>query len=196
MSGPDLPRWESVLATATTELPEIRVLRGTKGGRIRSVPVFHIGGAHAAVQRAIAVAASNGGHLLPGILPQALSRVYTVCSGLGMVGASSPHSARYAYCCGLIVHLHAAGWSEREALARAANALGHGAQRTTWVRAVYGQSIGDLWSVPHAGVSHLGPGSMTGALPDCSIQQARTARNHEAPALSTPPSNSNPDRHA
>lgn len=145
MSAPDLPRWESVLANATAELTEIRVMRGTKGGRIRSVPVFNIAGARAAVQRAIAVAATNGGHLLPGILPQALSRVYTVCSDMGMVGASSPHSARYAYCCGLIVHLHAAGWSERETLGRAANALGHGAQRTDWVRTVYGQTVRDLW---------------------------------------------------
>lgn len=145
MAGPDLARWEDLLRHATSDMPELRVSRGTKGGRIRQVGIFDVAETLNAIARARAVARSNGGCLIPGDLRQAIARVYTICFGIGLMGAQSPHAARDGYCCQLIRHLHVLGWSEREALAKAANALGHGAQRTDWVRTVYGQTVRDLW---------------------------------------------------
>lgn len=145
MSGPDLARWEGALQEATTELPEVRVARGTKGGRLRQVAIIEVSATLEALARARGVARSLGGCLISGELPQALARVYAVTARIGMTGVHSPHSARYGYCCRLLCHLHAQKWSERDALAKAANVLGHGAQRTDWVRTVYGQTVRDLW---------------------------------------------------
>ena len=145
MAGPDLARWDDLLRHATSDTPELRVSRGTKGGRLRQAAIFEVPELLNAISRAREVARTRDGCLIPGELPQAISRVYTVSSEIGMTGPHSPHAARYGYCCRLIRHLHGQGWSEREALAKAANALGHGAQRTDWVRTVYGQTVRDLW---------------------------------------------------
>ena len=145
MSGPDLARWEGLLGQTPAEMPELRVSRGTKGGRLRHAAVIEVPETLDAIARARKVASSGNGCLIPGDLPHAIARVYAVCSGIGMTGAHSPHAARYGYCCRLIRHLHVQGWAEREALAKTANALGHGAQRTDWVRTVYGQTVRNLW---------------------------------------------------
>ena len=86
MAGPDLARWEDVLRHATSDMPELRVSRGTKGGRMRQVAIFDVAGTLKAIARAREVARSRGGCLIPGGLPQAIARVYTVCSGIGMTG--------------------------------------------------------------------------------------------------------------
>ncbi|TDK26312.1 hypothetical protein E2F46_06925 [Luteimonas aestuarii] len=145
MCSHDLANWESTLRQSKLELPELRVSRGAKGGRLRQAVIIDVPKTLDAIGRAREVAASTGGFLIPGELPQAIARVYSICSRIGMTGAQSPHAARYGYCCCLIRHLHGKGWTEREALAKAANALGHGAQRTDWVRTVYGQTVRDLW---------------------------------------------------
>lgn len=145
MSCPDLARWSQRLQEETQPLPKLFISRGAKGGRHRQIPVQNVAAVFDVLTRAEAHCRSNGCVLIAGSLPQALSHFYDVVRGVGMVAEHSPHCLRYSYCCELFRHLHAAGWAEKDALAYVANALGHGAGRTTWVKQVYGRTVKDLW---------------------------------------------------
>ena len=148
MSGPDLARWCKQLQQETQPLPKLFLSRGAKGGRHRQVPVQKVAAAIDLLTRAEAHCRNNGGVLITGLLPQALSRFYDVVRGVGMVAEHSPHCLRYSYSCDLLRYLHAEGWAEKDALVFVANALGHGAGRTTWVKQVYGRTVKDLWAEP------------------------------------------------
>ena len=148
MSGPDLARWSKKLQQETQPLPTLFVTRGVKGGRHRQVPVQNVAITIDLLTRAHAYCRGNGGVLIAGLLPRALSHLYDVVRDVGMVAEHSPHCLRYSYCCELLRHLHAEGWAEKDALAYVANALGHGAGRTTWVKQVYGRTVRDLWVAP------------------------------------------------
>lgn len=57
---------------------------------------------------------------------------------IGLTGAYSPHSLRYAWAQEAICHYLAQGFSEKEALALTAMDLGHGDGRGRYVAQVYG----------------------------------------------------------
>lgn len=58
---------------------------------------------------------------------------------IGLTGAYSPHSLRYAWAQDAIRHYLAQGFSRKETLAMVAMDLGHGGGRGRYVAQMYGQ---------------------------------------------------------
>lgn len=142
MSGPHLNSWRAALE-GRTPLPVI-ISSGTKGGRIRELPVSLIPDKQAALEAvkfAQAVAAERGGKLIDKpTLEQAVDRWDNETRAIGLVGKNSPHALRYAFAVEAIQGLQAKGLTEKQAYALTSCLLGHGEGRGRWVRQVYSRT--------------------------------------------------------
>lgn len=140
MSAQSLPAWEKALLQGDGGV--IFVCHGTKGGRLRALPVVALPdppGALQAVQNARQCVKTNGGQLIPrSDLKTALARFHYVAGKIGMIGEHSPHSLRYAFACASIDHMkNRHGLSRAEANAAVSQMLGHGDGRGRYVERVY-----------------------------------------------------------
>jgi len=133
MATRSLATWERQLARGTAT---VQVLHGTKGGRTRDAhPTDHTR-ALAAVREARA--AVEGAKLMRGSSLEAARSAYQRdCRSVGLEGAQSPHSARYAYAQERFHIYVSQGFDAREAKSAVSMDLGHGSGRDRWVEHVY-----------------------------------------------------------
>lgn len=140
MASKSLLAWEKALAQGDSGV--LMVCHGTKGGRLRALPVASLPNPQSALQavrNALQHVKTNRGHLIPRKnLKIALDRFHYVGSKVGLVGEHSPHSLRYAFACSAIDHLKAQhGLSRASANAAVSQLLGHGDGRGRYVERVY-----------------------------------------------------------
>lgn len=119
--------------------PRLTVVFGTKGGRPRETRILDTDAVRQALDKAIAVAENRNGRLIDKPdLKTAMKYWHSQASQIGLTGAYSPHSLRYAWAQDAIRHYLAQGFSDKEALAQTAMDLGHGDGRGRYVAQVYG----------------------------------------------------------
>ena len=113
----------------------IIVRDGTKGGRARSVVVTPGGleRAQGAVKAALAVLREQKTLVVSVSLKAALEQHSDRLARLGLKGENSCHSLRRAFAMDQYRHYLAVGCSEKVALSRTSNDLGHGDRRGRWV---------------------------------------------------------------
>lgn len=139
-SAQSLNTWKQALERGDSRLT---VVFGTKGGRPRETIILDAGAVRKAVDAALAVAEQRHGRLIDKPdLKSAMKYWHGQASRLGLTGAYSPHSLRYAWAQDAIRHYLAQGSSEKEALAMTAMDLGHGDGRGRYVAQVYGRRGG------------------------------------------------------
>lgn len=142
MSVKHLDSWRASLE-GQSALPLI-VSAGTKGGRVRELPVSLIPNREAALQAVIVaqqVAAERGGRLIDKpTLKQAVDKWDNEMRAIGLTGKLSGHSLRYAFAVAAIERFQAQGLSEKRALELTSCLLGHGEGRGRWVRQVYSRT--------------------------------------------------------
>lgn len=132
-----LRTWQQALARNETRLT---VVFGTKGGRPRDTLILDAGAVKKAVDHALSVAEQRNGKLIDKPdLRSAMKYWHGQASRIGLTGAYSPHSLRYAWAQDAIRHYLVLGFSEKEALAMTSMDLGHGDGRGRYVAQVYGQ---------------------------------------------------------
>ncbi|MEC5321568.1 integrase domain-containing protein [Brenneria populi subsp. brevivirga] len=132
-----LGTWKQALEHGETRLT---VVFGTKGGRPRETVILDAGAVRKALGNALAVAEQRNGRLIDKPdLKSAMKYWHGQASRIGLTGAYSPHSLRYAWAQDAIRHYLAQGFSEKEALALVAMDLGHGDGRGRYVAQVYGR---------------------------------------------------------
>lgn len=131
MAGNSLREW----ARALGEGQPIIVRDGTKGGRARSVVVAPGGLERAlgAVKSAQAVLEQQGQLVVSKTLKSAVEQHSDRLARLDLKGENSCHSLRRAFAMDQYRHYLAAGCSQKVALARVSNDLGHGDGRGRWV---------------------------------------------------------------
>lgn len=135
-SGQSLRTWQNALERGDPRLP---VVFGTKGGRPRETLILDTGAVRQAVADALSVAEQRHGKLIDKPdLKSAMKYWHSQAARLGLTGAYSPHSLRYAWAQEAICHYLAQGFSEKEALALTSMDLGHGDGRGRYVAQVYG----------------------------------------------------------
>lgn len=140
MSAKSLSAWEKALLQGDAGV--LMVCHGTKGGRLRALPVSSLPDPQSALQavrNALQRVKTNRGYLIPRKdLKIALGRFHYVASKVGLVGEHSPHSLRYAFACAAIDYLKARhGLSRASANAAVSQLLGHGDERGRYVERVY-----------------------------------------------------------
>ncbi|EAO4574277.1 DNA-binding protein [Salmonella enterica] len=136
-SAQSLRTWKQALERGERRLT---VVFGTKGGRPRETVILDAGAVRKALDNALAVTEDRHGRLIDKPdLKSAMKYWHSQASRIGLTGAYSPHSLRYAWAQDAICHYLAQGFSEREALALTAMDLGHGDGRGRYVAQVYGQ---------------------------------------------------------
>jgi len=113
----------------------IIVRDGTKGGRARSVVVAPGGleRAQRAVKAALAVLKEQETLVVSVSLKAALEQHSDRLARLGLKGENSCHSLRRAFAMDQYKHYLAVGCSDKVALSRTSNDLGHGDRRGRWV---------------------------------------------------------------
>ncbi|MCL2895915.1 integrase domain-containing protein [Brenneria tiliae] len=135
-----LRTWKQALERDETRLT---IVFGTKGGRSRETIILDAGAVRKALENALAVAEQRNGRLIDRPdLKSAMKYWHGQASRIGLTGAYSPHSLRYAWAQDAIRHYLAQGFSEKEALALTAMDLGHGDGRGRYVAQVYGSRGG------------------------------------------------------
>lgn len=93
------------------------------------------------LDNALAIAESRNNRLIDKLdLKSAMDYWHNQAARMGLTGAYSPHSLRYAWAQDAIRHYLAQGFSRKEALAMVAMDLGHGDGRGWYVAQVYGQT--------------------------------------------------------
>ncbi|ECE5991369.1 DNA-binding protein, partial [Salmonella enterica subsp. salamae] len=118
----------------------LTVVFGTKGGRPRETVILDAGAVKKALDNALAVAESRHDRLIDKPdLKSAMDYWHNQAARIGLTGAYSPHSLRYAWAQDAICHYLAQGFSRKEALAMVAMDLGHGDGRGRYVAQVYGR---------------------------------------------------------
>jgi hypothetical protein len=130
-SANSLGEWERALSQSQP----IIVRDGTKGGRARSV-VIASGGmerALASVKAAQAVLEQQDQLVVSKSLKAAIEQHSDRLAKLGLKGENSCHSLRRAFAMDQYKHYLATGCSEKVALSRTSNDLGHGDGRGRWV---------------------------------------------------------------
>lgn len=130
-----LQRWEKELSRGDT----IRVVEGTKGGRIRDTVVNDRQKALSAVQRALSACGKNGRLIDQPNLQKALERFNNQARTV-FYGKWSPHAQRYSFAQEKIAKLEKLGYSLREATVMTSLSIGHGDGRGRWVEQVYSRS--------------------------------------------------------
>lgn len=139
-SAQSLNTWKQALERGGSRLT---VVFGTKGGRPRETIILDAGAVRKAVDAALAVAEQRHGRIIDKPdLKTAMKYWHGQASRIGLTGAYSPHSLRYAWAQDAIHHYLAQGASEKEALAMTAMDLGHGDGRGRYVAQVYGRRGG------------------------------------------------------
>lgn len=140
-SAQSLKTWKQALDRGDTRLT---VVFGTKGGRPRETIILDAVAVRKALDNALAVSEDRHGRLIDKPdLKSAMKYWHSQASGLGLTGAYSPHSLRYAWAQDAIRHYLAQGFCEKEALAMTAMDLGHGDGRGRYVAQVYGRKDTD-----------------------------------------------------
>lgn len=131
-----LSRWEREIQADRG----ITVLAGTKGGRPRTVTVFDVSGALAAITAAQSVCSIQGGYLVvraDGTPAGGLLQARRIYHSWAHRNGVQPHSARYAFARDQLNGYISQGYSSREALMAVSHDLGHGDGRGRWVKSVY-----------------------------------------------------------
>lgn len=91
------------------------------------------------LDNALAIAESRNNLLIDKPdLKSAMDYWHNQVARIGLTGAYSPHSLRYAWAQDAIRHYLAKGFNQKEALAMVAMDLGHGDGRGRYVAQVYG----------------------------------------------------------
>lgn len=126
-----LKEWERALALGQP----IVVREGTKGGRVRSVYVRPEGveAASSAVKAALKVMENQKHLVVSKNLKAAVEQHSDRLAKLGLKGENSGHSLRRAFALDQYKYYLSIGCSEKLALARTSNDLGHGDGRGRWV---------------------------------------------------------------
>ena len=115
-SAQSLKTWKQSLERGDTRLT---VVFGTKGGRPRETVILDAIAVRKALDNALAVAENRHGRLIDKPdLKTAMKYWHSQASYIGLTGAYSPHSLRYAWAQEAIRHYLAQGISEKEALAQ------------------------------------------------------------------------------
>lgn len=115
------------------------IVFGTKGGRPRKTVILDAGAVRKALENALAVAESRNNRLIDKPdLKNAMGYWRNQTTRIGLTGAFSPHSLRYAWAQDAMRHYLAQGFSRKETLAMVATDLGHGDGRGRYVAQVYG----------------------------------------------------------
>lgn len=136
-SAQSLKTWQQALDRGESRLT---VVFGTKGGRPRETVILDTGAVRRALDNAIFVAESRHGRLIDKPdLKRAMKYWHGQASRIGLTGAYSPYSLRYAWAQDAIRHYLAQGYSEKEVLAMTAMNLGHGDGRGRYVAQLYGR---------------------------------------------------------
>ncbi|WP_318367734.1 integrase domain-containing protein [Enterobacter sp.] len=139
-SAQSLKTWKQALERGESRLT---VVFGTKGGRPRETMILDAGVIKRALDTALAVAENHHDRLIDKPdLKSAMKYWHSQASDLGLTGAYSPHSLRYAWAQDAIRYYLAQGFSGKEALAMTAMDLGHGDGRGRYVSQVYGRKAG------------------------------------------------------
>lgn len=117
----------------------LTVVFGTKGGRPRKTVILDTGAVQKALDNALEIAESSNNRLIDKPdLKTAMEYWHNQAARIGLTGAYSPHSLRYAWAQDAISHYLVQGFSRKEALAMVAMDLGHGDGRGRYVAQVYG----------------------------------------------------------
>ncbi|EJT4820022.1 integrase domain-containing protein [Citrobacter freundii] len=136
-SAQSLKTWQQSLERGETRLT---VVFGTKGGRPRETIILDTGAVRKALNNALSVAEQRNSKLIDKPdLKSAMKYWHSQASYIGLTGAYSPHSLRYAWAQEAIRYYLVQGFSEKEALALTAMDLGHGDGRGRYVAQVYGR---------------------------------------------------------
>lgn len=136
-SAQSLRTWRQALERGESRLT---VGFGTKGGRPRETIILDAIAVKKALDSALTVAENRHGRLIDKPdLKSAMKYWHSQASRLGLTGAYSPHSLRYAWAQEAIRYYLARGFNEKEALAMTAMDLGHGDGRGRYVAQVYGR---------------------------------------------------------
>lgn len=131
-SAQSLKTWKQAVEQGATRLT---IVFGTKGGRSRETVILDIVSVKKALDNALAVAESRNNRLIDKPdLKSAMDYWHNQAARMGLTGAYSPHSLRYAWAQAAISHYLAQGFSRKEAMD-----LGHGDGRGRYVAQVYGQ---------------------------------------------------------
>ncbi|EJC1235578.1 integrase domain-containing protein [Salmonella enterica] len=134
-----LKTWKQAVERGDTRLT---VVFGTKGGRPRETVILDAGAVKKALDNALAIAESRNDRLIDKPdLKSAMDYWHNQAARMGLTGAYSPHSLRYAWAQDAIRHYLAQGFSRKESLAMVAMDLGHGDGRGRYVAQVYGQTL-------------------------------------------------------
>lgn len=132
-----LKTWKQAIERSDTRLT---VVFGTKGGRPRETVILDSDAVKKALDNALAIAESRNDRLIDKPdLKSAMDYWHNQATRIGLTGAYSPHSLRYAWAQDAIRHYLAQGFSKKEALAIVAMDLGHGDGRGRYVAQVYGR---------------------------------------------------------
>ncbi|EJQ8260448.1 integrase domain-containing protein [Salmonella enterica] len=132
-SAQSLKTWQQTLDRGESRLT---VVFGTKGGRPRETMILDAGAVKKALDLALSVAENRYDRLIDKPdLKSAMKYWHSQASYIGLTGAYSPHSLRYAWAQEAIRHY----LGEKEALALMAMDLGHGDGRGRYVAQVYGR---------------------------------------------------------
>lgn len=138
MGAASLRRWEKEIK----EGRPIEVGLGSKGGRPRLVYMADREKALQAVQKALQIAKERRGKLILGNgLKGALKDYSNACSRAGFTKEEAPHSIRYAFAHDQIRNYVWREFSQKEALSRTSQDLGHGDGRGRWVKQVYAKGL-------------------------------------------------------
>ncbi|HEY4438767.1 MAG TPA: integrase domain-containing protein [Lelliottia sp.] len=136
-SAQSLKTWKQVIEQGATRLT---VVFGTKGGRPRETVILDAGASKKALENALAIAENRNNRLIDKPdLKSAMDYWHNQASCIGLTGAYSPHSLRYAWAQDAIRYYLAQGLSRKETLAMVAMDLGHGDGRGRYVEQVYVQ---------------------------------------------------------
>jgi site-specific recombinase XerD len=136
-SAQSLKTWKQAIERGDTRLT---VVFGTKGGRPRETVILDSDTVKKALDNALAIAESRKNRLIDKPdLKSAMDYWHNQVARIGLTGAYSPHSLRYAWAQDAIHHYLTQGFSRKEALAMTAMDLGHGDGRGRYVVQVYGK---------------------------------------------------------
>ncbi|EOQ51085.1 integrase domain-containing protein [Atlantibacter hermannii] len=134
-SAKSLKTWRSELLKGNER---IRVIFGTKGGRVRETTAFNKEKVLAIIESAIKYCESNNGKLIDRpSLHTAIDRYRNIVREAGMTGKDAPHSLRYAYSRDAVSFHVNNGMSREEAEALVSMDLGHGDGRGRYIKQVY-----------------------------------------------------------
>ncbi|EDT3048008.1 DNA-binding protein [Salmonella enterica subsp. enterica] len=135
-SAQSLKTWKQAIEQDATRLT---VVFGTKGRRPRETVILDNGAVKKALENALTVAESRNNRLIDKPdLKSAMDYWHNQATRIGLTGAYSPHSLRYAWAQDAISHYLAQGVNRKKALAMVAMDLGHGDGRGRYVAQVYG----------------------------------------------------------